>query len=990
MNETLPMPTDLLKKGREKARARTEIFVKQEPKEDGAVFPIDAKTITTPEPVSPDTSNDTEDDARKAIAPVAMPPVADAAAKSATDAIDVQNVKDKNRRNAQGGENSAESDEKGERLKMEYLYNFKEERLKILDAIGSIEDFRSRPPKYFSIDLNLLADISKKHSVKTRSLYTSVRDEIRKAYNDKKKELQEKARKAKKYVEASDAKKEEPTSVKRNSSVSSDSQKIGQEELNPEESQKNLVAMYQKQDEAREEDSPASSSQNNIVTPQQDTAEERELERQQVENESENDRLASVRAENEARLQELQKEEGSIVDSSVAETLDKAENLPVKLAIEVPLVVSPENKSILELESESRKEVINPEKEAEQASIDGLRTLVGEFRAAYVKEDVEATTTWKKLKSILGIERDTEKGGHQKAYETALQNLQNAEMNMMRSGMAEDGKTLSSQGIQEGAERLLRYYKLDESRNLINERTQYKAQNQSFSEKIVDSLGTLGRQYNSIPFTRKMMYAGIFAGLGIAGTLSGGTAAGALASVIFARRVAAGLGTAVATEAGLEKLGDWQRSSKAEKEIKEQLRMLGKESLGAKPEVTFDALNILLDEDIASLNTKLQNEKRAKTWRKLGAVGIGSLIGSGWLAQTVMEETGAGEWIKNKTDTLFTSQNMVPNNDQGGKLPPIARHDIVDSPAEKAFGILDKVYTVQKGDSVWKIAGHAADELHLKGPGRTYFIDAIKDRYGDVPPLKTGETITFSSKGVNKVFIDTVLEKMKALSSDQLTSIASNDAKIAEYVASHPGTTLNNAVVDQILHGETLPKVDAVTLSNGTAFQTADTLGTQGTDGNLSSEASDASKNAVEQAIRENRAFTDPKTYLAEHPGDISRFNSTLGRIRMNIFMMNTTDAGTPPEYDYALNNKLGATKISDVLNDLSRFDNWGLQYDRELNPLHYDQMKDIAKFTEASKVAFGEEFSQVEAGENIDSYTRRMATAALRTGKEIKGFFKP
>lgn len=140
----------------------------------------------------------------------------------------------------------------------------------------------------------------------------------------------------------------------------------------------------------------------------------------------------------------------------------------------------------------------------------------------------------------------------------------------------------------------------------------------------------------------------------------------------------------------------------------------------------------------------------------------------------------------------------------------------------------------------------------------------------------------------------------------------------------------------------------------------------------------------------ENIALTDPKSYLLEHPEDFGRYNSTLGRLRMGIFMMNPGEAGIPTAYDYTVNGeKLGGTNIARVLKDMDGFKAGRLSYDRLRNPLHYDQMKDLVKFVDACGKALGPQYAQVEAGENINHYTQRMATAALRTGKDIPGFFK-
>jgi len=658
---------------------------------------------------------------------------------------------------------------------------------------------------------------------------------------------------------------------------------------------------------------------------------------------------------------------------------------PLEEASERPDDVVKEREMIDEKISEQQEgESVLSDREGGQRNIDDLRIFVREFRAAWVKEDAETTTAWKKIRSMFGIEKDKKKGENQVLYENALQNLREAEIETLQNDAS-----LTREQQSRRAEQLLRYYKIDESKNLIDERVRYKSEHFSDAsafEKMTVLFGNMGRAYNRIPLKGKLAITAAFLGITTATVLSGGggTALGAMAFVSVIRKIASGAGTTVGVEALLESFGERSKTTQSEEEIQEQLKIFGKENLSAKPEVNIDVLNAFLKKDIASLNGKLQNEKRVKTWRKLGAVGVGGLVGSGWLTQVAMDHLGGNEavdWTKNHIVNAFYGSEVLPANISAKPIIPAEAQPVVKP--DMISGMFDKDYVVQKGDSVWKIAGRLADTMKLDEPEKTHFIDALKDQYGDVQ-LKAGETINFSSHGIDEKFIADVLAQTKALSSDQLSSIVSNDAKIAEYVTNHPKTMLTNARVDEILGSGSPHQSDVIKMTDG------NTLLAGGIDGSNPDIAIQETRNVL---VQENIAFTDPKAYLTEHPEDFGRFNTTLGRIRMNIFMMNPGEASVPIEYDYTMNGqKLGATKMSDVLKDVNGFENekLGYRYDRIQNPLHYDQMKELVRFTEASEKAFGVKFSQVEAGENIDHYTRRMTTVALRTGKEIKGFFKP
>ncbi|MEI8096931.1 MAG: hypothetical protein WCG73_02400, partial [Candidatus Moraniibacteriota bacterium] len=373
--------------------------------------------------------------------------------------------------------------------------------------------------------------------------------------------------------------------------------------------------------------------------------------------------------------------------------------------------------------------------------------------------------------------------------------------------------------------------------------------------------------------------------------------------------VAAGLGTAVAVEAGLEKFADSRRTSKAEKEVQEQLARLYTDQDEAETHESDDEkqarylsnLDENLKKDIDLLDVKLQSEKRAKTWRKLGSVGIGSLVGSGWMTQFAMDHLGghvAVDWVKDHVSSVFGGSHGTPVPEAGhvttskpslgqlrsihpltpeggsvgntplhpassplsgassvvgvetarpgvpgasaagpgvanpeqlggssttgvteaiaGQQPDVNKPSVPTSEtlvpevsAEVKMGetIEDFVANdmeIEKGDSVWKIAGLLADQLDLKEDAqRTHFIDALKDKFGDVR-LKAGETINFSDHGIDEDFVKSALADVKGLTEGQIASIEANDAKIADFAAKNPGVTLTNESVETILNGNSV------------------------------------------------------------------------------------------------------------------------------------------------------------------------------------------
>jgi len=560
-----------------------------------------------------------------------------------------------------------------------------------------------------------------------------------------------------------------------------------------------------------------------------------------------------------------------------------------------------------------------PTEEKSPSNIDLLRNEVELARTQWVETDVKNTTAWKKFKSLFGIEKDTKKDDTQIAYERALDNLRDAEIHALQARGNEERQIVSEEKMQEEITRMLRYYKLDEAINLINTRTQYKAEHQTFSEKMMDSLGALGRAYNRIPLKHKLLLTGALAGITIGTALSGGTAIGAMASVMLLRKVASGAGTAVGVEALLESFGTRGQKKQAEKEIQEQLGILS----DTKPEATFSRLNFLIEKDIQSLGGKLEKEKRVKTWRKMGALGIGGLGGSGWLAQTVMEETGAGEWIKDKTDALFISHDTVPGVAKEVVLPDVHK-DVVDLSAGKVSDILDKDYIVQKGDSVWKIAGHVADELHLKGAERTSFIDALKDKYGDVQ-LKTGETINFSKQGVDSQFVFEKLMDTKALSSEKLASITSNDAKIAEFVRNNPTITLTNESADTLLHGNEGSQSISAPVQGDEIPSSSNTV-------DFAEDASQITSESVDQSVHSVSAETTFDSILQPRVNDWY----------MQIFRVENPTLGQDWIVD---KTQIGKVEIMDMMKDARLYNQGSLSgYATGLNG---EQLKNFADFSQ-------------------------------------------
>ena len=322
----------------------------------------------------------------------------------------------------------------------------------------------------------------------------------------------------------------------------------------------------------------------------------------------------------------------------------------------------------------------SPEKRSElDEKIDRLKEEVNDLRAKYVKEDYETMSAWVKLKNIFGrnVQEGEKKREWQIEYQNALLRLQEVELEKIKQS------GVTGQELKDAMAELLRYTKLDEAVNLIGARTQYSAENRNWPTAILDTFGTLGREYNKLSFTKKMLIAGSLTGLALSMGLSGG-AAGA-AGIIVLRKILSGTSVAVALEAGLERHGDTRRESQANDEIESLLATseLSVKKQGGSPEAHFDNVEAFMKNDVMILDRKLQGEKRKKFWRKTGAIAVGGAIGSGWLTQIAMEKLGGNELLQaiqghSRPVVGVTPSGVPPVGVSAEILPPTVPENIVN------------------------------------------------------------------------------------------------------------------------------------------------------------------------------------------------------------------------------------------------------------------------------------------------------------------------
>lgn len=682
-----------------------------------------------------------------------------------------------------------------------------------------------------------------------------------------------------------------------------------------------------------------------------------------------------------------------IKKAEMADPVSAPEN-PAPVAAEVK-VEEPGIYTAFEIEVPPQPEQVNPP-EALQQEIDALKTDMAEFRYKYAEMDYAKNSAWK---SLTGFFRNLKDGGQKDPdteywnteYKSKLTELQNLELEQIKkSGLVGDV-------LKERMVGMLQYYKYEQAAELYRDRAQVQIDKKGFVKKAWGKWEHVVKEYGKLSTSAK-----IFAGVALAGlSLSSGGAASL--SIAVLRKAMGATGVAMTADALLAARAEKKDQEKAEAHL-DQFQ----EGFDVKDvEASIEKFAILLKGEIEQLNNGLQKKKIEALRRKglsLG-IGVGLVFGGSALASYasgVMHHDGGNSLNKSSGPVAAPAPEAPSSAPASGAVEPAigsvpsdevatarSNAELPDvTPAEtQGFKVEFERYQVTDADGkrgLWGILEQHLPEDMLPQAEKNRIIQSLENiiqQKLDHMSAAEFKEVGFPKGNVGQIYAGTEIDLGRLLTPDEIQAVMEGK-----------DVTLPSVEAPSHVGGERLVSSPVPDTAHPVAPQEA-----------VSGQATALQSSSVKPApvftpqnelIQKNISFTDPKAYLTEHPENLSRYNSTLGRLRMGIFMMNPGEAGVPIEYDYTLNGeKLGSTKISQVLQDLKGFDRGvfqNLDYDRVKNPLHYDQMKELGKFMQASEKAFGPQVSLVEAGESIDHYTRRMATAALRTGKEIKGFYKP
>lgn len=470
-----------------------------------------------------------------------------------------------------------------------------------------------------------------------------------------------------------------------------------------------------------------------------------------------------------------------------------------------------------------------------------IKVLEGELdvlRRKYAQKDYEETSVWQRLSRVFNKKLESKETTDEKIkYQEKLRELRSKRLDaVMKSG--KEGNVLKHAMAEE-----IQYFKIQANNELYAAWTDAEAERKGLSEKILD----FGRKYNKLPLWKKIAIGS--AVLGVAGAAAGGLlgAYGIASATVLAgvkRGVAAG-GLFATLEAWHEKKSRESFGDTKENRTKnlDQVEKMMEESQSLEDRMA--KLKEFIERDFESIDQNLASRVGNRDGRRFvdfsGAIGasFGLVAALDYLHGTESVSTGEASGAAKEASTAAkaAAESEAPGPEKGREwmLKPKqlqgasqASADVHASATPASPGVVAEAaktaveapkpagtalaehtklidtfvnqdIRVAKGDSVWKISGRLADQMKLTGGARTHFIDAIKDKFGDVQ-LQEGKTINLSAKGIDQEFIEKALGKSGLLTAEQLSSIEANDAKIAEFARANPGVTLTNESVDTLLH----------------------------------------------------------------------------------------------------------------------------------------------------------------------------------------------
>ncbi|OGI21297.1 MAG: hypothetical protein A2808_01375 [Candidatus Moranbacteria bacterium RIFCSPHIGHO2_01_FULL_55_24] len=673
-------------------------------------------------------------------------------------------------------------------------------------------------------------------------------------------------------------------------------------------------------------------------------------------------------------------------------------------------------------EPEAQTEEVPKPTEAEPASVESLekekesvparnlneeialrREEVSDMRRRFAEEDYEKSHAWKQLRAFFRMKSDTEEDQdtryRREQYEGALTALQELELEQLKKS------GLKGTELKHEMAALLRYFKFEEAKNLVATRTDVRMERKGLGGRALDAYERLGKAYNSLSRPQKFaLAAACFAGAG-ALSLSGGAALGG--AIVTLRRFMAGAGGAVTGEVLMQGYAEKRAEKAAEKEIDEELLALTREthtfSEALPTAESFERLKELLTKDIASLDSKMQQAKRAALFRKGAAVtfGTGIAFASDILQadtpgaeatepalapetppQNALDEAIAAEPAPDLADEAVPSPiapelpaEGVPHAIAEGISDPDNVAQAVAETSPKALLAEHLVTAADSGKGLWGVL-EARLPADMDPGEKARVIQALENAIANKLPTLSPEELQaagFPSGDINAIHVGDTLSLEKILSPEETQAIldgkavAALEAAGAEPVEAVAKTSLD---LDTYLENHETP-VDTPGQAEGKPENLLpENLGGTGEKSLPWSEQ--------DLSARELQELSDHKAFFKEHPDLFSTAKEELIQTRMHIFETPEIQSLGTDQFSFGAKN-LGGIKVDRVLRVHEHLlENPEYDYSRRLNPLHPSQMERLASFTDAAREQFGKA-ADLKSREDINSYTLRITTLIMR-----------
>lgn len=668
--------------------------------------------------------------------------------------------------------------------------------------------------------------------------------------------------------------------------------------------------------------------------------------------------------------------------------------------------------------------------------IEKARTVVEEARGDFVRVEAEQTGALDRLKKYFSFLRKQDEINPEvrecwERYENALVALQSLEIEKIkRSG-------LKDKELKQSIAGMIREYDFEEAERIDNDKRTLRLKEQKpllekvktlwestlhnkfdgenpggkkwrdwamvmiggtaiAGEAIYRGTREVGVGYNKIVSTKGGKYTMMAAGGAAFGTaliFSGGAAASMAGVLLAAKRAAAGAGFAVAAEGLADKGAQALRSRKTNKKAGEFLGKAKDDEIETMLEHGLKAVNpdserdLLLERLEEYLKKDVNKEAYSKSvkrelnhqYRKTGAVIAGVLFGNSSFIGNIFSEAqaavpeGSGEQMANGA-VGETPASVVPSPAQSLTGSPEVRgrtSEVLPLLQERIVSAGDTIttYAVTSGKSLGlegeegeRFAALLREKLNEKLTG----MDPDTARVAGFVPNKDGVLSADFIRAGEKLNLGKILsaEEMKALVEQAKETITAPVTPAVEVQVPASRAVLDATV--KVLQEAGIAPATTPTVTEVVPPTAPDTIAEFG-----------ASKQKVTEYIQN-----------LPQAEQVEVFRTMRGTMR-DIF--NTPEISIYGNYDMNYDLKehpeLAKATMGRVLEDHKTLSSRAFyMYDRSLNPLHWTQMQELAKFTEGAAKVLGKEVAMPLKRESIEEYILRMALIAKESNKSFPG----